>query len=76
MAGIGTNKIFLPYEEIYLTNYYYPINPTSPFEVITEKYITGIKYKDYYEIPSIFRRANSKFIKAKFNLIFSFLLLL
>ena len=79
LAGESTNNNYLPYQDIYLTNYYYPVNVTSPFEVIIETNITGIKYKDYFEDPYKIIGANfqnSKFIKATFLLIFSLLLLL
>ena len=77
LTGKTTNNNYLPYQDIYLINYYYyPVNVTSPFEVIIENNITGIKYQDYFEDPTKFVGANSKFIKATFLLIFSLLLLL
>ena len=74
--ALKTNNNYISYENIYLTTYYSPFRSKSPFEIIIEKNITGIKYDDYYGEPYSFKKGDSKIIKASFFLITSLFLIL
>ena len=77
-------RSYITYDSIYLTTYYSPMEIASPYEIIIEKNITGVKYEteikyDYNdddEEPKVYRKSESKGIKVSFLLIAILLLFL